>query len=76
MWSEANFLSRFHSKKYQRPKFRYFFAHGNNTLWEQSKLVSTKDDMAKLKKIFGKKIFFEKKTDVIELCTKEGFNTE
>ena len=30
-------------------KFRYFYAHENNTLLEQSKLVSNKDDMAKLK---------------------------
>ncbi len=32
-------------------KFRYFYAHENNTLLEQSKLVSNKDDMAKLKEI-------------------------
>ena len=31
-------------------KFRYFYAHENNTLLEQSKLVSNKDDMTKLKK--------------------------
>ena len=49
-------------------KFRYFYAHENNTLLEQSKLVSNKDDMAKLKEIL-------KKTDVIESCTKERSNT-
>ena len=48
-------------------KFRYFYAHENNTLLEQSKLVSNKDDMAKLKEIL-------KKTDVIESCTKERSN--
>ena len=50
-------------------KFRYFYAHENNTLLEQSKLVSSKDDMAKLKEIL-------KKTDVIESCTKERSNTK
>ena len=30
-------------------KFRYLYAHENNTLLEQSKFVSNKDDMAKLK---------------------------
>ena len=49
--------------------FRYFYAHENNTLLEQSKLVSNKDDMAKLKEIL-------KKTDVIESCTKERSNTK
>ena len=44
-------------------------AHENNTLLEQSKLVSNKDDMTKLKEIL-------KKTDVIESCTKERCNTK
>ena len=50
-------------------KFRYFYAHENNTLLEQSKLVSNKDDMTKLKEIL-------KKTDVIQSCTKEKSNTK
>ena len=50
-------------------KFRHFYAHKNNTLLEQSKLVSNKDDMAILKEIL-------KKTDVIESCTKERSNTK
>ena len=50
-------------------KYRYFYAHENNTLLEQSKLVRNKDNMAKLKEIL-------KKTDVIESCTKEGSNTK
>ena len=45
-------------------KLGYFYAHENNTLLEQSKLVSNKDDMKKLKEIL-------KKTDVIESCAKE-----
>ena len=40
-------------------KVRYFYAHENNTLLEQSKLVSNKDEMAKLIKIL-------KKTDVVD----------
>ena len=50
-------------------KFRYYYVHENNTLLEQSKLVSNKDDMAKLKETLMK-------TDVIESCTKERSNTK
>ena len=56
-------------KNMEDGKFRFFYAHENNNLLEQSKLVSNKDDMAKLKEIL-------KKTDVIESCTKERFNTK
>ena len=49
--------------------FRYFFAHENNTLQERSKLVCTKDDLAKLK-------HFLTKTDVIESCSRETMNTK
>ena len=55
----------FNLKNIEDGKFKYFYAHENNTLLEQSKLVSDKDDMAKLKEIL-------KKTDVIESCTKKG----
>ena len=50
-------------------KFRHFFAHENNTLLEQSKLVNYEGDSAKLKKI-------SKKTEVIESCTNESSNTK
>ena len=50
-------------------KFRHFYAHENNTLLEQSNLVSNKDDMAKFKEILTK-------TDVVESCTKEKSNTK
>ena len=50
-------------------KFRYFYAHENNTQLEQPKLVSNKDDRAKLRETL-------KKTDVIESCTKERSNTK
>ena len=56
-------------KNIEDGKFRYFYAHENNTLLEHSKLVSNNDDMAKLTE-------FLKKTDVIESCTKERSNTK
>ena len=46
-------------KNIEDGKLRCFYAHENNTLLEQSKLVRNKDDMTKLKEIL-------KKTDVIE----------
>ena len=58
----------FFLQKIEDSKFRYFYPHESNSLWEQSKLVSNKDEMAKLKKIL-------KKTDLIESCTKEWFST-
>ena len=50
-------------------KIRYFHANEKNTRLEQSKFVSNKDHMAKLKEIL-------KKTDAIESCTKERSNTK
>ena len=49
--------------------FRYFYAHENNTLLDRSKLVCTRDDLAKLKEFFNK-------TDVIESCSRERFCTK
>ena len=49
--------------------FRYFYAHENNTLLDQSKLVCTHDDLAKLKN-------FLNKTDVIGSCSRERMNTK
>ena len=62
--AKLNLALGFILKNIKVGKFRYFYAHENNTLLEQSKLVSNKDDMAKLKE-------FLKKTDVIESCTEE-----
>ena len=56
-------------KNIEDGKFRYFYAHENNTLLEQSELVSNKDEMAKLEEIL-------KKTDVIQSCTKKRSNTK
>ena len=67
--AKLNLALGFIVKKIKDGKFRYFYAHENNTLLEQSKLVSNKDDMAKLKEILMK-------TDVIESCTKERSNTK
>ena len=67
--AKLNLALGFILKNIEDGKFRYFYAHENNSLLEQSKLVSNKDDMAKLKKIL-------KKTDVIESCTKERSNTK
>ena len=67
--AKLNLALGFILKNIEDGKFRYFYAHENNTLLEQSKLVSNKDDMAKLKEIL-------KKTDVIESCTKERANTK
>ena len=65
--AKPNLALGFILKNIEDGKFRYFFGHENNTLLEQSKLVSNKDDMAKLKVIL-------KKTDVIESCAKERSN--
>ena len=67
--AKLNLALGFILKNIEDGNFRYFYAHENNTLLEQSKLVSNKDDMAKLKEIL-------KKTDVIESCTKERSNTK
>ena len=67
--AKLNLALGFILKNIEDGKFRYFYAHENNTLLEQSKLVSNKDDMAKLKEIL-------KKTDVIESCTIERSKTK
>ena len=68
--AKLNLARGFILRNIEDGKFRYFYAHDeNNTLLEQSKLVSNKDDMAKLKEIL-------KKTDVTESCTKERSNTK
>ena len=67
--AKLNLALGFILKKIEDGKFRYVYAHENNTLLEQAKFVSNRDDMVKLKEIL-------KKTDVIESCTKERFNTK
>ena len=50
-------------------RFRYFYAHENDTLLDWSKLVCTHDDLAKLKD-------FLNKAEVIESCNRERMNTK
>ena len=69
MWSKIESGFWFHFGKYRGWRFRYFYAHENNTLLDRSKLVWTHDDMSKLKD-------FLNKTDVIESCSREGMNTK
>ena len=47
--AKLNLALGFIVKNIEDGKFRYFYAHENNTLLEQSNLVSNKDDMTKLK---------------------------
>ena len=65
--AKLNLALGFILKNIEDGRFRYFYAHENNTLLEQSKLVSNKDDIVELKEIL-------KKNDVIESCTKERSN--
>ena len=44
--AKLNLAFSFILKNIEDGKFRYFYAHENNTLLEQSKHVSNKDDMA------------------------------
>ena len=67
--AELNLALSFILKIIEDGKFRYFYVHGSKTLLEQLKPVSNKEDMAKLKETL-------KKTDVIESCRKERFNTK
>ena len=67
--AKFNLALGFILKNIEDGKFRYFYAHENNTLLEQSKLLSNKNYLTKLKEIL-------KKTDLIESCTKERSNTK
>ena len=59
--AKVNLAFGFILKNIEDGRFRYFYAHKNNTPLDRSKFVSTHDDLAKLKD-------FLKKTDVIESC--------
>ena len=67
--AKLNLALGFFLKNIEDGKFRYFYAHENNTLLEQSKLVSNEDDTANLKEIL-------QETEVIEACTKERPNAK
>ena len=57
------------SKTLKMDRFRYFYAHENNTPMERSKLVCTPDDMTNLKEKLHK-------MDIVDLCTQERANTK
>ena len=67
--AKVNLVFGFILKSIEDGRFRYFYAHENNTLLDRSKLVCTHDDLAKLKD-------FLNKTDVIESCSRERTNTK
>ena len=67
--AKVNVALGFILKNIEGGGFRYFYAHDNNTLLDQSKLVCTRDDLAKLK-------YFVNKTDVIESCCRERWSTK
>ena len=67
--AKLNLALGFILKSIKDGNFRYFYAHENNTLLEQSKLLKNKGDMAILKEVL-------KKIDVVGSCTKERFNTK
>ena len=56
-------------RKIEDRGFRYFTAQEDNTLLDPSKLVYTRDDLAKLKDILNK-------TEVIESCSRERLRTK
>ena len=56
-------------KKIEDGGFRSFYAHENITLLDRSKLVCTRDNLAKLKHCLSK-------TDFIESCSRERMNTK
>ena len=67
--AKVNLAFGFILKNLEDGRYRYFYAHENNTLLDRSQLVCTKDDLTKLKNIVNQ-------TDVIESCTAERMNTK
>ena len=67
--AKVNMAFGFILKNIEDGKYRYYYAHENNTLLDRSKLVCTKEDLEKLKSYLVK-------TDVIETCTRERNNTK
>ena len=67
--AKVNMAFGFILKNVEDGKYRYYYAHENNTLLDRSKLVCTKEDLEKLKSYLNK-------TNVIESCTRERINTK
>ena len=68
MGNQIEFSFWIHFNKYRSWKLN-FNAHENKTVLDRSKLVWTRDDLAKLKEILNK-------TDIIELCSRERLSTK
>ena len=67
--AKVNLAFGFILKNIEDGGFRYFYAHKNNTLLDRSKILSTRDDLAK-------PIAFLNKTFFIESCSLERINTK
>ena len=67
--AKVNLAFGFILKTIEDGRFRYFYAHGDNTLLDRSKLVCTHDVFANLKD-------FLNNTDVIESWSRERMNTK
>ena len=67
--AKVNIAFGFILKNIENGRFRYFYAHDNNTVLDRSKFVCTKDDLTKLKEILNK-------TGVIKSCSRKRMNTK
>ena len=67
--TKMNLAFAFILKNIEAGGFRFFYAHQNNSLLDRTKLVCTRDDLAKLKN-------FLNKTNVIESCSRARMNTK
>ena len=67
--AKLNLIFGFILKNIEDGRFRYFYAHENNSLLDRFKLVCTRDDLAELKE-------FLNETDVIESCSRDRLSTK
>ena len=62
--AKVNLPLGFNLKNLEDERFRFFYAHENKTLLDRSKLVCSKDDLAKLKDVLNE-------IDVIDFCSRK-----
>ena len=67
--AKINLVFGFVLKNIEEASCRYFNAHENNTLLDESKLLSTGDDLEHIKTLLAG-------TDVLECCARERVNTK
>ena len=67
--AKINIALGFVFRNIETSKYRYFYAHENNTLFDKSILLCTKADSTTMQN----KV---KKQDIIEICTQERQNTK